>query len=137
MQRKIFLIALIFLSLNACTRNQNPVESTAVNSQLNQEWQEGSEVFFLLLPNKIIPLEKNPPTGFYVKGIIENRRFKPLSQVLGIGELESSGRYGWLELSSQEFFPMESDRKAEVPFVKGYMTKEGFVPSIRDVIDTP
>lgn len=108
-----------------------------MNLQQNQDWQEGAEVFFVLLANKIVPAEKTPPHGFYVKGIIENRRFKPLSQVLGIGELENSGRYGWLELNSQEFFPMESDRKAEVPFVKGFMTPKGFVPSLRDVIDTP
>lgn len=113
------------------------LENKAVNVQLNPDWVEGTELFFLLLPQKIVVAEKNPPDGFYVKGLVSNRKFKPMSQILGIGEMANSGRYGWLEINTQEFHPMESDKKAQTPFVKGYMGPKGFSPSIRDVIDAP
>ena len=75
-----------------------------MNAQLNQDWVEGTELFFLLLPQKLVLAEKNPPEGFYIKGLVNNKKFKPTSQILGIGELATSGRYGWLELNTQEFF---------------------------------
>ena len=113
------------------------VENRAVNTQLNQDWVDGTDLFFLLLPQKIVIAEKNPPEGFYVKGLVNNKKFKPTSQVLGIGEMASSGRYSWLEINTQEFHAMESDKKAVTPFVKGYMTPKGFLPALRDVIDAP
>jgi hypothetical protein len=130
------------LALCSCQRatstsSQLHGENKAVNMQVYQDITEGTEVFFILLNQKIVPLEKNPPDSFYVKGTITSKKFKPQSQVLGIGELATAGRYGWLELNTLDFHPMESDRKADTPFVKGYMTPKGFVPSLREVIDTP
>jgi len=109
-------------------------------SKLTREnLSEGTDLFFVLSSQELLLAEKTPPNDFYIKGVVQNKKFKPMSQVLGIGELanSASGRYGWLELNTQEFHPMESDRKAETPFVKGYMTAKGFVPAIRDVIDVP
>lgn len=100
-------------------------------------WQENTEVFFILRNQQMEEVQKNVPSSFYVKGIITNGEFIPKSGVLGIGELATSGRYGWLELKSKEFYPMESDRKVITPFVKGYMTDNGFVPSVREVFDAP
>lgn len=103
-----------------------------------QNFSDGTELFFVLKDQSVISAQKaEVPKSFYVKGILENGRFKVTSNVLGLGELATSGRYVWLELGSGEFFPMESDQKANTPFVKGYVTKEGFVPSEREVINTP
>ncbi len=98
---------------------------------------DGTEVFFMLKNQSVVSAQKTAPEGFYVKGVMEGGRFSAQSNVLGIGQLATSGRYGWLELNSREFFPMESDQKANTPFVKGYITPQGFVPSEREVIDTP
>lgn len=99
-----------------------------------QVFSDGTEVFFCLKNQSVL---SSAPDGFYVKGIMENGRFNATSNVLGLGQLATSGRYGWVELNSGEFFPMESDQKANTPFVKGYITKDGFIPSEREVIDTP
>jgi hypothetical protein len=136
MTRKVAIMLMAVLYSSSCLKTENK----AMNVQLHQDskdWAEGTELFFLLLTQELVLAEKTPPTGFYVKGTFQNKKFKPTSQILGIGELATSGRYGWLELNSKEFFPMESDRKAESPFVKGYMMPQGFVPSVREVITTP
>lgn len=106
-------------------------------SNASHGFSDGSEVFFVLKNNSVISAQKTPPEGFYIKGQIQGGRFIATSEVLGIGQLATAGRYGWLELNSAEFFPMESDQKADSPFVKGYITPQGFVPSERDVIDIP
>lgn len=101
------------------------------------QWQNGSEVFYILHNQKIVAAQKQVPEEFYVKGLMEEGEFLPKSGVLGMGDLAKDGRYGWLELHTKEFFPMESDKKAITPFVKGYMTGKGFVPSARDVFEEP
>lgn len=98
---------------------------------------DSTEVFFILKNQEIIPAQKLVPDSFYVTGIIRNGQFIHKSQVLGIGELATSGRYGWLELNSKEFNPMESPKKAITPFVKGYLTKGGFVPANREIYSEP
>ena len=103
----------------------------------DEQWQDGNEVFYLLHNQKLIQAQKHPPEGFYIKGIIEESRFVPQTEVLGMGELAKSGRYGWLELNTREFFAMESEKKAITPFVKGYMTERGFLPSLRMVFNEP
>lgn len=108
-------------------------------NDMQMQWQDGTEVFFILHNQQMIPAEKHTPDQFYIKGQISNGAFMPTSEVLGIGEMGTGndGRYGWLELHSRQFFPMESDKRADTPFVKGYMTKQGFVPSLRDVLSEP
>lgn len=103
------------------------------------DWPDNTDVFFVLNSQEIILAQKQVPNSFYVAGIIRNNEFVSKSQVLGIGELaqSGSGRYGWLELTSKEFNPMESSKKAVTPFVKGYVTKEGFVPSSRTIFSEP
>jgi len=111
-----------------------------MQTENQQPWQDGAEVFFILADQSIVPVQKHPPQGFYVKGIIQSNKFTPKSTVLGIGELakeSKDGRYGWLELTSKKFYPMESNRMADTPFVKGYMTKAGFFPSVREVSSQP
>lgn len=99
--------------------------------------RDGTEVFFILFDQKVVEAPKQVPESFYIKGVIEGGQFTPKSDVLGVGELAKEGRYGWLELSSREFYPMESDKKALTPFVKGYMTGKGFMPSMREVFKEP
>lgn len=100
-------------------------------------FDDGTEVFFVLSDQQLVHVQKQTPEGFYIKGLIESGEFVPKSPVLGNGELSEKGRYGWLELGSREFFPMESDKRATTPFVKGHMTQKGFVPSLRDVFSEP
>ncbi len=104
---------------------------------MSESYQNGSEVFLVLRDQQIQGSQKHPPSTFYIKGLMENNEFVPKSSILGNGELATKGRYGWLELGSCEFFPMESDKRAKTPFVKGYMTPEGFFPSARDVFSEP
>lgn len=108
-----------------------------MQEESQEQLQDGTDVFFILRNQELIQSMKHPPDSFYIKGIIENGDFLPRSAILGVGEMAKAGRYGWLELSSREFFPMESDKKAVTPFVKGYMTDKGFIPSVRDVFDEP
>src|SRR5262245_18717332 len=106
-----------------------------MQDSIEQKWQDSTEVYFLLATQEMIEVKKHPPEGFYVKGVVEGGQFVPKSSILGIGELAKEGRYGWLELNTKEFFPMESDRKATTPFVKGFQTEGGFIPSVRDVFN--
>lgn len=99
--------------------------------------EDGSEAFFILLDQSIVEAHKQTPEHLYIKGVIEGGRFSPKSEILGVGDLAKEGRYGWLELSSKQFYPMESDKRAITPFVKGYMTQEGFAPSTREVYKNP
>ena len=112
-------------------------ENTHMKERESTNWQNGTEVFFILNNQEVVHVQKYIPEGFYIKGVIMNGEFEPKSGVLGTGELAKTGRYGWLELKSKEFYPMESDRKAFTPFVKGYITPQGFIPSLRDVFDEP
>lgn len=102
-----------------------------------EQWDNGAEVFLILRDQKLIQASRHAPDSFYVKGIIEEGQFTPKSDVLGVGDLGKAGRYGWLELGSKEFHAMESDKKAQTPFVKGYITEKGFVPSMREVFREP
>jgi hypothetical protein len=137
----IFLSALHILTEAGCQKNpetnisHNHIEAKIMQDKSPNPWQDGTEVVFILANQKLIESPRIAPEGFYVRGIMENNQFKPKSAILGIGELATNGRYGWLELISKEFFPMESDRKALTPFVKGYITKTGFIPSVREVFD--
>ena len=108
-----------------------------MNLNPDQTLQEGTEVFFVINTREIILSQKATPEGFYVRGKIERGRFRPKGGVLGIGNLATEGRYGWLEINTKEFFPMESDKKADMPFLKGYMVEDEFKPSEREVIDGP
>lgn len=112
-------------------------DNSTMQTQEANQYSNGDEVFFILQSQQLILAQKTPPKNFYVKGIIENNSFKPTSEVLGAGTLASNGDYGWLEIKSKQFHPMESARTAITPFIKGYMTKAGFIPSEREVFDTP
>ncbi len=100
---------------------------------------EGREVFFVFGTRSYVEAGPEIPSGFYAKGQIVNNKFVPTSGVLGVGDLaKNGGRYGWLELNTKNFFPMESDQEAQVPFVKGYLQREEvFVPSNREIYSSP
>lgn len=106
--------------------------------KVEPSWPDNTEVYFILNNQEVVLAQKSVPTSFYVAGVIKNGEFVNKSQVLGHGDLATSGRYGWLELTSKEFNPMESSKKAITPFVKGYLTKNGeFIPSSRDIYSEP
>lgn len=132
-------ILLVVFSLACCQRPMGNGQKAHHHEEMKfmQGLQDGTDVFFLLENQKIIADQKNIPHNFYIKGVIEGGEFHPKSEVLGVGDLAREGRYGWLELNSGEFFPMESDKKAITPFVKGFMTNQGFKPSSREVYSEP
>ena len=142
-----FIITLAIFGFLGCQNNSSQArfkqvlsqakEGNAVQTDHDQNWQEGDRVYFTLNEQKMVPALGTPPKDFYIDGIIKQGRFYPQSQVLGQGELATLGRYGWLEITSREFFPMESMKMVKTPFVKGYMTDIGFVPSAREVFDSP
>lgn len=71
---------------------------------------------------------------FYVLGRKEGGRFIPVGQVMGEGSLATEGTTpGWFELSTGTFFRQQTAQAPVSPYVVGFMTPEGFVPSRRDV----
>lgn len=83
--------------------------------------------------SKLQPAEEQPGKGFYVKGHFEDNRFVVTSQVIGDAPLATQGTPGWYELSSQHFYSQQTAQAPVSPYVIGYMTPAGFVPSKKDV----
>lgn len=133
---KWLIVCCAFVSCQKSPTEQGKI-SLQEKTMQEKEWRDGMEVFFVLHNQELMQVQRQTPEGFYVKGIIVGGQFMPKTTVLGVGDLAQSGRYGWLELNTKEFFPMESPKKALTPFVKGYMTNNGFVPSSREVFSEP
>ena len=143
------LIATMIISsstfITSCSRpltapiNHLNSEKTIMEQIDPKALQDGTEVFFVFSNQQFIEATTEIPKGFYIKGAMAGGKFAPSSGVLGIDDLATSGgRYGWLELNSQQFFPMESDQEAQTPFVKGYLSQtKTFLPSHREVFQTP
>jgi hypothetical protein len=140
--KRVYLLYVLlgYLCLSGCHRPLGHDQYRANQEEkafMQEPLRDGTDVFFILFDQKIIEAPKQVPESFYIKGVIEGGEFNPKSDILGVGELAKEGRYGWLELLSKEFYPMESDKKAVTPFVKGYMVGKGFVPSMREVFKEP
>lgn len=71
--------------------------------------------------------------GFYVRGHKHDGDFTPHGEVMGSGELGTAGQPGWMELSSGQFHPMHAAQSPKSPYVNGFMTSNGFVPSTREI----
>lgn len=70
---------------------------------------------------------------FYVSGHKEGDRFIPHGQIMGEGALATDGTPGWFELSSGKFYRQQTAQAPISPYVVGFMTPEGFVPSRREI----
>jgi hypothetical protein len=100
-------------------------------NQISQ-FQDKQTVFFILKNGAMCTTKDNfDPETLYVKGSMENGQFivDVKNGVQGDGPLSQSGRQGWLEICSGEFFPDETGKAPVSPYVNGYMTNEGFIPS--------
>lgn len=124
-----------FASCNRTFLWQNSKE--AVMETKMSEMPNGTEAIFILKEQKILPKGKQLPQDFYITGTIIDGNFVVNGKIQGTGSLGAAGRKGWLELNTNEFFPEESGRRAISPFVQGYMTDNGFVPSTREVSVSP
>lgn len=85
---------------------------------------------FFLIPSGI--LSDVPPSDtklFYISGRLEDGHFKPLGRLEGQGIFATSGMPGWYELGAKTFFEANSPKKPTSPYIEGFMTKSGFVPS--------
>ena len=123
MRRQFYFVTLCVLSILAC--NVNPIKEVPMT--------ENQSVFFVLSTGKIQPASEPSPASFHIKGHFSGGRFIVESQVLGSGILASSGRPGWMEIPSGQFYSQEVMRGQTPPYINGYMTEEGFIPSSRQV----
>lgn len=88
---------------------------------------------FLTLQSSKMSAESPEPGSFYVQGRVKDGHFVPESGVLGEGQFAAEGTRGWLELTTGQFHPDHAMRTPESPYIKGVLTKNGFVPSSREV----
>lgn len=116
---------------------QNVSSAHKINEEESSVQNNSSEYFFILSNQHVSLKTKNTPQEFYVIGNIVDNTFVPTSKVLGQGELATTGRKGWLELNSKKFFPEETANRAITPFIQGYMTETGFIPSSREIATSP
>ena len=79
-------------------------------------------------------LSSDNTEGFYVRGHLSDKTFVATSEVLGDGEFGNSGQPGWIELSDGKYYPMHTARSPRSPYVKGFMTPDGFKPQSREVL---
>jgi hypothetical protein len=131
------LLTFFFLFVSCERLLENTKEYNMQNQNFTQF--EGQEVFYVLSKGEILPMAQEKPKTFYVEGWVRRGKFFPkLNKVLGIGDLGTEGHRGWLELNSNEFYPIESGKGAITPFVKGYKNSQGqFIPSEREVYIMP
>lgn len=90
-------------------------------------------MYYIIEDSKLKPAEKQESDHFYVKGHFEGDRFVAASQILGDAPLSSQGTPGWFELSKQHFYSQQTAQAPVSPYVIGYMTPKGFVPSKKDI----
>ncbi|MEI6805439.1 MAG: hypothetical protein WCK49_02905 [Myxococcaceae bacterium] len=90
-------------------------------------------MYYKIEDSKLKEAHAQEPEHFYVKGHFEGSRFVPASQILGDAVLSSEGKPGWFELSSQHFYSQQTAQAPVSPYVVGYMTPKGFVPSKKDI----
>ena len=91
---------------------------------------EKATVYYILKNSTIAEKNDSVPNSFYLIGHMENGQFiLDENRVLGEGKLAKAGRPGWLEINSNQFYSQETPRSVTSPYIKGYMTEEGFIPS--------
>ena len=74
------------------------------------------------------------PGSFYVQGYTKGGTFFPEGVVQGAGDLQIDGDLpGWFEFGSAEFYPDYMAKAPAAPYIRGFMTKNGFVPSEREI----
>ena len=93
------------------------------------------DVYYVIENSKLKPAEKPDSQHFYVKGHFEGERFVVSGQVVSNAPFSSDGdgTPGWFELSSQRFYSQQTAQEPQKPYIIGYMTSNGFVPSKRDI----
>jgi hypothetical protein len=94
---------------------------------------DGENMYYVLEDSKLKQVQQQEAGRFYIKGYFEDKRFFATSQVLGDGILATDGTPGWYELSSQHFYSQQTAQAPISPYLVGYMTPQGFVPSKKDV----
>jgi len=108
--------------------NNNPVSASA--------FKNGDEVFFVLKNGNMCSAKEAQPSGFFVKGQIREQQFVPVgNEIIGDGNLAEAGHGmpGWYELNNGKFYAMQTARAPTSPYVNGFMTSEGFLPSSRQI----
>lgn len=90
--------------------------------------------WLVLATGQTAPARGDAPAGYYVLGQVTDGVFVPESDVLGSGPVNVAGHPGWMELASGHFFGAETARAPIAPYVRGAMTKDGFVPSSPHIV---
>ena len=100
------------------------------------QFNNGDTVFFVLKNGSYCPTTNLTPSSFYVAGHVSDKHFVPDGrQIIGDGHLAEAGHGmpGWYELGSGNFYPMQTARSPTSPYINGFMTSEGFMPSSREI----
>lgn len=76
-----------------------------------------------------------PPSGFFVRGRMQEGRFIPEGDVEGDGQLGDSGMPGWLEVADGSFHGDQTARPPFPPFIRGVQSSSGeFRPTSREIV---
>ena len=88
---------------------------------------------YLISNSQLQEVDQESLGRFYVKGRFENGQFFISGLIVGDAELATQGIPGWFELSAQKFYSQQTAQAPVSPYVVGYMTDQGFVPSRREI----
>lgn len=104
-----------------------------MGTQLNCDDLEGDDMYYVIENNQLKEARTQDPERFYVKGHFEEGRFVVSGQLMGDAPMATSGTPGWFELSTQHFYSQQTAQAPISPYIIGYMTPHGFVPSKKDI----
>ncbi|MEI6789881.1 MAG: hypothetical protein WCK42_01725 [Myxococcaceae bacterium] len=104
-----------------------------MGTQPNCDDLEGDDMYYVIEDNKLKQADKQDAEHFYVKGHYEGDHFVVDGQLMGDAPLATEGTPGWFELSSQHFYSQQTAQPPISPYVIGYKTPKGFVPSKKNI----
>lgn len=100
---------------------------------MQQKLNDGS--YFLTFPENIFE-SKHPtnPQQLFLRVDVRDGQLQADPRIEGETELTATGTPGWYELGAQKFFPMQTAKSPVSPYLEGFLSENGFVPSSRRVL---
>ena len=100
---------------------------------MQQKLTDGS--YFLTFPENVFEIKKPENNQkLFLQVSVKEGRVQADPRVQGEAELQSEGTPGWYELGAQKFFPMQTAKAPASPYLEGFLTDSGFIPSARRVL---
>lgn len=98
-----------------------------------QKLNDGS--FFFTFPENIFePEHPTNPQQLFLRVNVKGGRVVTDPRIEGEADLPAQGTPGWYELGARKFFPTQTAKSPASPFLEGFLTENGFVPSTRQVL---